>query len=360
MNNLDISYTRYLDPEGQVTTELPAFAQEQSKLIELYRRMTLARRYDGKLTAMQRSGRIPSYAPELGEEAVRVGYATAMKKEDVLLGTYRDTAAMLVRGVTIDEDLMFWGGDERGNVFAGPSEDFPLTTPIATQTTQAVGVAYAFKLRDEKRVAVTTIGDGGSSKGDFYEAMNFAGAWHVPVVFIIINNQWAISMPREKQSAAKTLAQKGLAVGIPGEQVDGNDVIAVCDVVSRALENARSGGGPTVVEAITYRLTDHSTADDASRYRDPDVVSAHWKNEPLIRLRTYLSESQAWTKDDEENLITTIDQEIEDGIAKYEAQEDLPPEAMFDHMFAELPMDLKDQREAVLAEFSKSEENGYG
>tara|TARA_B100000315_G_scaffold259774_1_gene317152 strand:+ start:3903 stop:4985 length:1083 start_codon:yes stop_codon:yes gene_type:complete len=360
MTDLDIPYTRYLDPEGEVTTELPAFAQDQSKLIELYRRMTFARRYDGKLTAMQRTGRIPSYAPELGEEAVRVGYATAMKKEDVLLGTYRDTAAMIVRGVTIDEDLMFWGGDERGNVYAGPAEDFPLTTPIATQTTQAVGVAYAFKLRGEKRVAVTTIGDGGSSKGDFYEAMNFAGAWHVPVVFIIINNQWAISMPRERQSAAKTLAQKGLAVGIPGEQVDGNDVIAVHDVVSRALEKARSGGGPTVVEVITYRLTDHSTADDASRYRDPDEVSAHWKNEPLIRLRTYLSESQAWNKEDEENLITTIDQEIEDGIAEYEAQEELPPEAMFDHMFAELPTDLKDQREAVMAEFSNSEENGHG
>jgi 2-oxoisovalerate dehydrogenase E1 component alpha subunit len=360
MTDLNIPYTRYLDPEGQVTNELPAFAQDQSKLIELYRRMTFARRYDGKLTAMQRTGRIPSYAPELGEEAVRIGYASAMEKEDVLLGTYRDTAAMIVRGVTIVEDLMFWGGDERGNVYAGPSEDFPLATPIATQTTHAVGVAYAFKLRGEKRVAVTTIGDGGSSKGDFYEAMNFAGAWQVPVVFIIINNQWAISMPRERQSAAETLAQKGLAAGIPGEQVDGNDVIAVHDVISQALEKARSGGGPSVVEIITYRLTDHSTADDASRYRDSDEVSTHWKNEPLIRLRTYLSESQAWTKEDEENLLTTIDQEIEDGIAKYEAQEGLPPEAMFDHMYAELPMDLKEQREAVMVEFSNSEENGHG
>ncbi len=360
MTSIDIPFTRYLDPDGSVAAELPSFAQDQSKLIELYRRMTFARRYDGKLTAMQRTGRIPSYAPELGEEAVRVGYATAMKEEDVLLGTYRDTAAMIIRGVTIDEDLMFWGGDERGNVYAGPSEDFPMATPIATQTTQAVGVAYAFKLKNEKRVAVTTIGDGGSSKGDFYEAMNFAGSWQVPVVFIIINNQWAISMPRERQSAAKTLAQKGLAVGIPGEQVDGNDVIAVHDVVSRALENARNGGGPTVVEAITYRLTDHSTADDASRYRDPDEVSAHWKNEPLIRLRTYLSESQAWTKDDEESLISGIDQEIEEGIVKYEAQEGLPPEAMFDHMYAELPMDLKDQRAAVIAEFSGGEENDHG
>ncbi len=360
MTNLDIPYTRYLSPDGSVASELPPFAEDQDKLIELYRRMTFARRYDGKLTALQRTGRIPSYAPELGEEAVRIGYASAMKEEDVLLGTYRDTAAMIVRGITIDEDLMFWGGDERGNVFAGPSQDFPLATPIATQTTQAVGVAYAFKLRNEKRVAVTTIGDGGSSKGDFYEAMNLAGAWQVPVVFIIINNQWAISMPRERQSAAETLAQKGLAAGIPGEQVDGNDVIAVYDAVSRALEKAREGGCPTVVETITYRLTDHSTADDASRYRDPDEVSAHWKNEPLIRLRTYLTECQAWSKSDEENLLSGIDAKIDEGVAAYEALEPQPPEAMFDNMYAELPADLKDQRDAVLAEYTAGEEQGHG
>lgn len=359
MNPIDIPYTRYLDPEGGVVAELPAFANDHSKLIELYRQMTFARRYDGKLTAMQRTGRIPSYAPELGEEAVRIGFAAAMQPEDVLLGTYRDTAALMVRGVTIEENLQVWGGDERGNVFAGPAEDFPMATPIATQTTHAVGVAYAFKLRGEKRVALTTIGDGGSSKGDFYEAMNFAGAWHVPVVFMIINNGWAISLPREKQSAAETLAQKGLAAGIPGEQVDGNDVIAVYDVVSKALDKARNGDGPSVIEAVTYRLTDHSTADDASRYRDPDVVSAHWKDEPLIRMRTYLTECQAWSKGDEENLITGIDKDIDVAVAHYEAMEILPPESMFDNMYAELPADLKEQRDAVLAEFS-GEENSHG
>jgi pyruvate dehydrogenase E1 component alpha subunit len=235
-----------------------------------------------------------------------------------------------------------------------------MATPIATQTTHAVGVAYAFKLRQEKRVALTTIGDGGTSKGDFYEALNFAGVWQVPVIFMIINNGWAISMRRENQSAAETLAQKGVAAGIPGEQVDGNDVIAVHDVVARALAKARKGGGPTVIEALTYRLTDHSTADDASRYRDPDEVSVHWKDEPLVRLRTYLAGIGAWSKGDEENLINGIDREIDEAVAENATVEALPPESMFDNLFAELPADLKEHRDEVMANFSGEEENGHG
>jgi pyruvate dehydrogenase E1 component alpha subunit len=274
-----------------------------------------------------------------------------MLPEDVLLPTYRDAAAQLVRGVTLEEMFTLMGGDERGNIYSVPTNDFPQAIPIATQTTQAVGVAYAFKLRGESRAALTIIGDGGSSKGDFYEAMNFAGVWQAPVVFVIINNGWAISLPRDQQTAAKTLAQKGIAVGLPSEQVDGNDVIAVYDVVERALQRARNGEGPSVIEAVTYRLTDHSTADDANRYRDPEEVSAHWKAEPLIRIRNYLTAQNVWSKEDEENLLVEIDAEINTAVENFEKSEPQSPETMFDFLFAELPNDLVGQRQEVMRNY---------
>jgi 2-oxoisovalerate dehydrogenase E1 component alpha subunit len=352
MTDLNIPYTRYLDPQGKVISDLPTFAKDNAKLIELYRQMTIARRFDTKAIALQRTGRIPTFPPALGQEACHVGLAAAMAPEDVLLPTYRDASAMLVRGVTLEELFFIMGGDERGFDYAGPIHDFPQATPIATQTAHAVGVAYAMKLRGEKRAALTIIGDGGSSKGDFYEAMNFAGVWEVPVVFVIINNGWAISLPRESQSAAETLAQKGIAAGIPGEQVDGNDVTAVYDVVERALERARNGGGASVIEAITYRLTDHSTADDANRYRDAEEVSEHWKAEPLIRIRSYLTEQQAWSKENEENLLVEVDAEINAAVEKFDQSDPPPPEGMFDYLYAEVPNDLAEQRSDVIKRYS--------
>ncbi len=348
MNKHNIPYTRYLDPEGAVTSELPEFTKDMPKIIGLYRHMTIARRFDTKAIALQRTGRIPTFPPALGQEATHVGLAAAMTAEDVLLPTYRDASAMLVRGVTLEELFFIMGGDERGFDYAGPLHDFPQATPIATQTAHASGVAYAMKLRGEKRVAVTIIGDGGSSKGDFYEAMNFAGVWEAPVVFVIINNGWAISLPRDKQSAAETLAQKGIAAGVPGEQVDGNDVIAVYDVVSKALDRARNGAGPSVIEAMTYRLTDHSTADDANRYRDADEVSEHWKSEPLLRIRNYLTEQNVWSKEDEETLLQEVDAEINDAVDRFEQSEPQPPESMFDYLYAEVPSDLAEQRLDVM------------
>ncbi|MBT3991983.1 MAG: pyruvate dehydrogenase (acetyl-transferring) E1 component subunit alpha [Rhodospirillaceae bacterium] len=348
-NDFNIPYTRYVDPEGVAISELPEFAKDTSRLIELYRHMTVARRFDTKAIALQRTGRIPTFPPALGQEATHVGLAAAMAVEDVLLPTYRDASAMLVRGVTLEELFFIMGGDERGFDYAGPVHDFPQATPIATQTAHAAGVAYAMKLRGEKNVAVTIIGDGGSSKGDFYEAMNFAGVWEAPVVFVVINNGWAISLPREKQSAAETLAQKGIAAGIPGEQVDGNDVIAVTEVVGRALERARKGEGPSVIEALTYRLTDHSTADDANRYRDADEVSEHWKAEPLLRMRNYLTAQELWSKEDEESLLVEVDAEINAAVDKFDQSDPQPPESMFDYLYAEVPADLAEQRQDAMA-----------
>ena len=210
--------------------------------------------------------------------------ASAMREEDVLLPSYRDNGALIWRGVKLEEILLFWGGDERGNHFSGPVQDFPFCVPVGSQAPHAAGVAYAFKLRREPRVAVCMFGDGATSKGDVYEAMNFAGVHKLPVVFVVTNNQWAISVPLRLQTGSETLAQKAIAAGFIGEQVDGNDVVAVRAAAEEAIAAARDGEGPRFIEAVTYRLGDHTTSDDASRYRSAEEVQAHWKEEPIARL----------------------------------------------------------------------------
>lgn len=223
-----------------------------------------------------------------------------MQPDDVFLPSYREHGGQLWRGVTLRELLLYWGGDERGNDFAGPREDFPNCVPVGSHPPHAVGVALAFRLRGEPRASVCVVGDGATSKGDFAEALNMAGVWRVPAVFIVNSNVWAISVPRDRQSAAETLAQKAVAAGILGEQVDGNDVIAVRAIMERA--RARQGQGPSLIEAVSYRLCDHTTSDDASRYRDDAEVSRHWPAEPLVRLRNFLTAAGHWDKAKEEGF----------------------------------------------------------
>ena len=344
-----IEYTQFLDPAGRPVGPLPAFARDPAALIPLYRAMVLTRRFDAKAVALQRTGRLGTFASSLGQEAVVVGLASAMRPEDVLLPSYRETGAQLYRGVSLDELLLYWGGDERGSDYAGPRDDFPVSVPVASQCLHAAGVGYAFKLQREARVAVCVCGDGATSNGAFYEAINCAGAWRVPAVFVVNNNQWAISVPRTVQTAAATLAQKAIAAGIPGSQVDGNDVIAVRHGVAEALARARAGEGPSVVEALTYRMSDHTTADDASRYRSAEAVSERWAADPIPRLRTYLVEAGTWTKADEERLVEEINGEIDSAVERYLKTRPQPPEAMFDYLYAELPRALAEQRAAAAA-----------
>ena len=343
----EILFNRFLDPAGGVEQELPEFARTAGDLIPLYRAMVLTRRFDAKAVALQRTGRLGTYASSLGQEATGVGLAAAMRVDDVLVPSYRETGAMLWRGVTLEELLLYWGGDERGSDFAGPREDFPVSVPVGSHSLHAVGVAYAFKLRRQERAAVAVFGDGATSKGDVGEALNFAGVWRLPVVFVAINNQWAISVPRRAQSAAETLAQKAIAAGFEGTQVDGNDVIAVRHAVAEALSKAYAGDGPTLIEALTYRMSDHTTADDAGRYRPAEEVSAHWGEDPIVRLRTYLANLGAWSKDDEETLIAETDARIDAAVDAYEATPPQGPQAMFDHLYAELPAPLAAQRAAA-------------
>src|SRR6516162_8403031 len=284
----EIRYSRFLDLKGNAVRALPDFARDRAELVALYRAMVMARRFDAKAVALQRTGRLGTFASALGQEAVPVGVASAMLTEDVLLPSFREHGAQLWRGVSPVELFLYWGGDERGSDFAEAREDFPVCVPVATHAPHAVGVALAFKLRREKRAAVCVFGDGATSKGDVAEALNAAGVWQLPVVFVINNNRWAISLPLAHQTAAETLAQKAIAAGIEGEQVDGNDVIAVREAVARAVAKARSGGGPHLIEALTYRLSDHTTADDARRYRSDVDVSPHWGEDSITRLRNHL------------------------------------------------------------------------
>lgn len=327
----------FLAPDGTVLRPLPSFAADKSSLIALYQAMVLTRTFDLKAVSLQRTGRLGTYAVSLGQEAVSVGVASAMRPEDVLLPSYRDNGTLLWRGVKMEEILLYWGGDERGNDSSGPAHDFPFCVPVASQAPHAAGVAYALKFRKEPRVAVCLLGDGATSKGDVYEAMNFAGVQKLPVVFVVNNNQWAISVPLKLQTASETLAQKAIAAGFSGEQVDGNDVIAVRDAVEQAVSRARSGKGPCLIEALTYRLGDHTTADDAARYRPPEEVQAHWKEEPIVRLRTYLVSQGAWGKVEEEQNAAECQKRVEAAVERYLATAPRSPETMFDHLYAQLP-----------------------
>lgn len=273
-----------------------------------------------------------------------------MRPEDVLLPSYRDYAAQFSRGVTMTEVLLYWGGDERGMDYEKPRRDFPICVPVASHTCHAAGVALAMKYRGEARVAVCILGDGATSKGDFYEAINVAGVWRLPVVFVVNNNQWAISVSRRAQTAAETLAQKAIAAGIPGEQVDGNDVVAVRERVGAAIERAREGQGGSLVECLSYRLGDHTTADDASRYRDRAEVEAAARRDPIERLRAYLLHADHWSAADEEGLLARAAAEVDLAVSGYLACPALPPESMFDHLYASLPQSLEEQRRAVAGE----------
>lgn len=349
-----IEYHQILDPQGRLQDRrsnrlngpaLPDFVADDEQLLAMFGAMLRARVFDAKAINLQRTGKLGTYAPCLGQEAAHVGVGAALKPEDSVAIVYREIGTMFWRGVRMLDVLLYWGGDERGNDFAGPKHDFPWCVPIATQTLHAAGSAMAFKIRKEPRCALAYIGDGGTSEGSFYEAMNLAGAKQLPIVFMIVNNKWAISVPIEEQTAAQTLAQKAIAAGIPGVQVDGNDVLAVRDVVEKALDKARSGGGPTVIEALSYRLSDHTTADDATRYRSNEEVADAWKLEPLVRMRSLLQARGILDEAGEQAMKARYTQEVEAAVKEYLNTPKQSVDAMFDHLFANPPAALAEQKE---------------
>lgn len=350
----EIEYLQYLGPDGRPVADLPPAFADARALVPLFKQMLFVRTFDAKAIALQRTGKLGTYAACLGHEATHVGIGASLKPEDVFAPSYREYGAQFMRGVKPREVLLYWGGDERGNDFSGPKHDFPWCVPISTQCLHAAGSALAFKLRKESRIAVACCGDGGSSKTDFYAALNSAGAYRLPLVLCVINNFWAISVPRKAQTGAETLAQKGLAGGLHCLQVDGNDLIAVLEAMRRATERARSGEGGSVLEFITYRLHDHTTADDARRYRGEDEVKAAWAREPIARLRTYLTSLDLWSEAEEQAWAEECGKLVDEEINAYLNTPVQPVTAMFDYLYADPPPDLLAQREAALAQEGKA------
>ena len=346
----EIEFRRFLDRSGRVERDLPRFAADPRTLTAMYGAMVRTRVFDEKAIALQRTGRLGTYASSAGAEAIAVGVGTAMSADDVLVPSYREHGVQMLRGVRMREILLYWGGDERGSDFSEAREDFPVSVPVASHACHTVGVAYAMQYRGQARASLCVLGDGATSKGDFYESINAAGVWALPAVFVVNNNQWAISLPRARQTAAKTIAQKALAAGLPGLQVDGNDVIAVRQAVAEALQRARGGHGATLIEALSYRMGDHTTADDASRYRSAEEVAAHRREDPLERLRAYLSDTGAWDEQREEALLRQCAAEVEAEVDAYLRTPPQSAQAMFDHLYASVPEALREQRDAVGAQ----------
>lgn len=311
----------------------------------MYRMMVRARAFDNKAVNLQRTGKLGTYPSCLGHEATHVGVGAAMQPDDVLFSVYREIGTKFWRGVDMLDILLYWGGDERGTNYQRTPQDFPFCVPIGSQMLHAAGAAMAMQIRGEARCAVGFIGDGGTSQGAFYEAINLAGVKALPLVCVIVNNRWAISVPVEAQTAAQTLAQKAIAAGIPALQIDGNDVLVVREALGEALERARNGGGPSVIEALTYRLSDHTTSDDATRYRSAEQVEAARRLEPIGRMQKFLRARGLWDSAAEDALRLECAEEIDSAVRQYMATPKQSTDAMFDYLYAQLPPSLRAQRE---------------
>ena len=320
--------------EDDETDEESPTPFSEDRLLELYETQVLARTFDEKAISLHRQGRIGTYAPLQGQEAAQVGAAMALREEDYLFPTYRDHAMYLTRGLPLSEVVRHLMG--RGNYVDRQDESdlrtFPITIPIATQLPHAVGIGMGASYKGDDIVAMASLGDGATSEGDFHEALNFAGVFEAPAVFFCQNNGYAISVPRERQTASATIAQKADAYGIEGVRVDGNDVLAVFDVVTEALQRARSGDGATLIEAVTYRRGPHTTTDDPDVYRDEDECE-EW-TDPLERTREYLEDVVGWTDEDERAVRERAQERVQAAVETAEAESDPEPETMFDHVYA--------------------------
>jgi len=343
-----------LNKKGEVVDEenLPDLSDDELK--ELMRRMVYTRVLDQRSIALNRQGRLGFYAPTAGQEASQIASHFALEKEDYILPGYRDVPQMIWHGLPLYQAFLFSRGHYHGNMMPEGVNSLHPQIIIGAQYVQAVGVAMGMKLRGEQSVAVTYTGDGGTSEGDFYEGINFAGVYEVPAIFFIQNNQFAISVPVEKQTKAKTLAQKAVAAGIEGYQVDGMDPLAVYAVTKYAREKALRGEGPTLIETMTYRYGPHTMAgDDPTRYRTEDLDGEWEKRDPLIRFRTYLTEKGIWTPEEEEAVIEEAKDDIREAIKKTDAYPKQKVSELIEFMFEDLPVNLQEQ----LEEYKRKESN---
>ncbi len=346
----EIEYLQVLDENGKVDAALFPSDLDDNKIIEMYKYMCLARAFDAKMLSLQRQGRVITYAPLIGEEATQIGAALAMRKDDYLVPNFRQHGVFIARGFPIENFFIAGRGYEDGLKAPPGTNSLAVAVPVGSQMPHSVGLAYALKYKKKDAAVVAFVGDGGTSEGDFYEATNFSGELKVPLVMIIENNQWAISVPRSKQSIAKTLAQKAFAAGIRGLQVDGNDVIAVYKAVSEGIKSLATDG-PILIECITYRMSIHTTADDPTKYRDQKDVDAWKPKDPILRVKTYLSAKGLWNDELEKQMTEEQAKKINDSVAEAEAFKG-DPKSMFDNLYSFVPDILKDEEnEAVDANF---------
>lgn len=353
----DDDVVRVLGPDGSLDARNdPGLSPEE--VVHLYRHMLLTRLVDDRLVTLQRQGRIGFHIGSLGEEAAIIGSAYALRKQDWLFPCYREFGAALLRGMQLERyiDNMFGNandpvkGRQMPDHYTCKAAQFgSVSSPIGTQITQAVGFAWAAKIQKRDLVALTYFGEGATSSNEFHNGLNFAGVFKAPTVFLCRNNGWAISVPTERQTASRTFAEKGVAYGVPGVRVDGNDLFAVIAVTRDAIRRASAGEGPTLIEAITYRMGGHSTSDDPTRYRDKSLLDPWADRDPLARIKRYLDKQGWFTDAEEQKLRTEIDARLRDVV---EAAEKAPApslESMFDDVYASLPWHLREQRAEVLA-----------
>jgi pyruvate dehydrogenase E1 component alpha subunit len=357
----NIEYLSILDEKGKLDEKLEPDIPKEI-LFNLHRAMLLGRRFDERLMSLQRQGRIGTFAPITGQEAAQLGAVALLRSSDWFVPSFRETAAELWRGRNMESVILAFGGFSEGAKSEEKLNNLPVSVPVASQVLHAVGIAWAIKYRQKDDVVMTFLGDGGTSEGDFHEGMNFAGVYQVPVIFVCQNNQWAISVPRSKQTHSKTLAQKSLAYDIPGIQVDGNDVLAVYVAAHEAVQRARSGGGPTMIECVTYRMMMHTTADDPKRYRTEKEVEIWRKRDPLSRFQKYLRDKGLISHDQieflEKEIIAEIQAAVDHAEDKMKAGGD--PLDMFEHTYAELSPNLIEQQEELKREIAAMKEKNHG
>ena len=344
---------RVLDEEGRLVGAMPANLSK-ARLLGWYRTMWLTRLLSNKLVSLQRQGKATTWIPCNGQEAAAVGIATALEPQDWLACSPREVGAYLLKGVSAAAVAYFVRGfAPPPALYQSETHCLPFTIVIGTQALHAVGLAMAARLRGDKAVAVAGVGDGASSEGDFNEALNFAGVFQAPAVLVVVNNGWAISVPRQKQTAAATIAMRGTGFGVPARLVDGNDILAMYAVMKEATDRAQAGGGPTLVEAITYRLTGHSTSDDPSRYQPREELALWQARDPLRRFRQFLISQQFLDESRDKLLIEELEAEIVEQVQKAYAYPAPGPEGFFANVYQELTPRLQGQREQMGREISE-------
>jgi pyruvate dehydrogenase E1 component alpha subunit len=344
LNSFEVKHLSVLDEHGNLDEALLP-PMPEGEIARMYQAMVLARTFDERAVALQREGRLGTYPPIAGQEAAQIGSALALKEGDWVFPAFREMGVHLTLGYPIARLFQYWAGDERGQLGPEGINIFPMCVAVASQLPQAVGVALAARYRRDPVAVAVYFGDGATSKGDFHEALNFAGVYRLPIVFICQNNQWAISIPLKGQTAAATLAQKAIGYGFEGVQVDGNDVLAVYRASSEALAKARSGGGPTLIECLTYRMADHTTADDAGRYRSAAETEAWRAKDPLMRVERLLERQEGWNQTRRAEARAVAAAQVDAAVREMEAAP--PPQAaeLFDAVLAKLTPRQAGQRE---------------